>query len=101
MRKAARRLEDFQASAPYFERQRLAVLLRVNQAIAHGRSPRIVRSIRRLISTNARRLSRYAILEPKILGLGLNLNRALDDLADHLEEGTSEPGDSDQKHRRP
>jgi len=92
MRKAAQRLEGFQASAPYFERRRLTLLLRVNQAITHGRSPKIVRSIRRLVSTNARRLSRYAILEPNIVGLGLNVNRALDDLADQLDgdDGTNQ-----------
>jgi hypothetical protein len=57
----------------------------VKQAIEHGRTPKVVRSIRRLLATTARSVSRYAILEPNISGIGINLNRALDDLADQLD----------------
>lgn len=82
---AARRLEGFSASAPYFERRRLLLLLRVKSFIEHGRTPKGIRSVRRLLATTVRSISRYAILEPNVQGVGLNLNRALDDLADRLD----------------
>ena len=82
---AARKLEGFESPAPYFERRRLLLLLRVRQAITQGRTPKAVRSIRRLVAATARSISRYAILEPNWQGIGVNLNRALDDLADQLD----------------
>jgi len=85
MVQAARKLEGFESPAPYFEKRRLLLLLRVRQAIMHGRTPKTVRSIRRLVAATARSISRYAILEPNWQGLGVNLNRALDDLADQLD----------------
>jgi tetratricopeptide (TPR) repeat protein len=85
MLQAVRRLEGFEASAPYFERRRLLLLLRVKQAAEQGRTAKGLRSIRRLMATTARSISRYSILEPNISGVGVNLNRALDDLADRLD----------------
>ena len=85
MKAAANRLQGFRSTAPYFEQRRLAILIRVNQALSSGSSPKITRSLRRLMATTARSVSRYAILEPNLSGVGLNLNRVLEDLADHLE----------------
>jgi tetratricopeptide (TPR) repeat protein len=100
MARAAHQLEGFRATAPYFERRRLALLLQVNRAIEHGRTPTIVRSIRRLMAATARSVSRYAVLEPNISGIGLNFNHALDDLADHLDPLPDKPHPSPSPSRK-
>jgi len=89
MQMAARYLEGFEGSAPYFERRRLIFLLRVNQALQSGRSPKITRSLRRWLADSARGASRYLILEPNIAGLGVNLNAMLNDLADRIDDRLS------------
>lgn len=89
MQVAARYLEGFEGSAPYFERRRLVFLLRVQQALRTGSTPKIKRSLRRRLADSARGLSRYLILEPNIAGLGFNLNAMLNDLADRIDDRLS------------
>ncbi|MDP3115970.1 MAG: hypothetical protein Q8N19_02525 [Phenylobacterium sp.] len=88
MQQAARKLEGFESTAPYFEKRRLLLLLRAKQVIELGRTPKNIRSIRRLVAATARSINRYAILEPNWNGLGVNINKALDDLADRLDPPT-------------
>jgi tetratricopeptide (TPR) repeat protein len=93
MQVAARYLEGFEGSAPYFERRRLVFLLRVHQALRTGSTPKIKRSLRRWLADSARGLSRYLILEPNVVGLGFNLNAMLNDLADRIDDRLSMASD--------
>jgi len=90
LQRAAGRLGGFTGSSPFFERRRMAVLIRINQIIATGRTPKIQRSLGRWLAVGVRSFSRYTILEPNINGIGLNGNQILNDIADRLDTRTED-----------
>jgi tetratricopeptide (TPR) repeat protein len=76
---ANQRLRDSRGSAPYFEQQRLAFLVAVEDALKHGSSPAAFERIRLWLLDPVRLFNRWVMLEPNFFGLGVRVNNILED----------------------
>ena len=67
-------------AAPYFEERRLNLILYLTNAIADAKAATGLPALMRALSEPVRALNRYVMLQPNIMGVGLNLNAIADDL---------------------
>jgi tetratricopeptide (TPR) repeat protein len=78
-------LETASMQQPYFEKLRLSYIVAVQDALRALAEKRPLPKSTGL-STFLRSLSRYLLLQPNIAGIGINLNNALDDIADRATD---------------
>ena len=81
LHEAKRLLESLEIATPYFNSRRLELIVNVQATMKSGRSASIVEATRAILTNMARSAGRYLILQPNFMGLGLNLNAIIDDLA--------------------
>ena len=74
-------LENLNVTVPYFATRRLELLVNVQATMDSGPSVPIVEATREILKSIARSAGRYFVLQPNFMGLGLNLNSIIDDLA--------------------
>jgi tetratricopeptide (TPR) repeat protein len=74
-------LQALELSDPYFRERRDALLLSVIQTQRTGTSSSLVQDARRALSGMAAAASRYLMLEPNFMGLGIKVNKILEDVA--------------------
>jgi tetratricopeptide (TPR) repeat protein len=75
---------------PYFEKLRLSHIVTVQDALAALAEKRPLPKSSGFLAV-LRSLSRYIQLQPNIVGIGINLNNALDDIADRIADRSGEP----------
>jgi tetratricopeptide (TPR) repeat protein len=66
--------------APYFEERRLNLMLYLTNAIADAKASTGLPALMRALAEPMRALNRYVMLQPNIMGVGLNLNAVAEDL---------------------
>lgn len=74
-------LENLNIATPYFSNRRLELIVNVQATMESGRSVSIIEATREMLAGMARSAGRYLILKPSFMGLGLNINSIIDDLA--------------------
>lgn len=92
LRLAAQRLRASRGSAPYFEQQRLALLVAVEDALRNPGDKGLLAKVQRLIGDRAQLFNRYVMLEPNINGFGFRLNNLIEDLAKGRPPSKPPPG---------
>lgn len=75
-------LQAAQVQEPYFRERRNHFLLNVQESLAAGTSETLVRKTRRLVaSLFSRSTISYLILQPNIMGIGIDLGKIFEDLS--------------------
>jgi tetratricopeptide (TPR) repeat protein len=74
-------LMSVRAQDPYFRERRDNYLLKVQEAMISGTSPSLTKSSRGLLASVTRSISRYLILRPTIMGMGVDVGKVLEDLS--------------------
>jgi hypothetical protein len=74
-------LKSLRVQDPYFRERRDAYLLKVQEAMISGTSPTLTKSSRGLLASVARGISRYLILRPTIMGMGVDVGKVFEDLS--------------------
>ncbi|MDP6843171.1 MAG: hypothetical protein QGH73_15990 [Rhodospirillales bacterium] len=86
LKEAKNLLENRKMAEPYFEQRRLKLLIGVQSTIKDGRSETAAQAARSLLSAMARSASKYLMLQPNFMGVGINVNSILDDIAKNSHE---------------
>ncbi|HEX8901580.1 tetratricopeptide repeat protein [Vitreimonas sp.] len=82
IRVAIGRLKGVKAQAPYFETRKLALLLHLQEALADtSKSGNWLDAIQQLLKAPMRAFSRYAIVQPTVFGVGVDLKAMIIDAA--------------------
>jgi len=87
--KAETLLRQAKPSAPYFRKERDAMLLSVVETQRNGPSNSVVQRAKQILGGLARTARRYLILEPNIMGIGVDIGKLVDDLAKGTEAHSS------------
>ncbi len=97
--KAETLLRQAEPSAPYFRKERDAMLLSVVETQRNGPSNSVVQRAKQILGGLARTARRYLILEPNIMGVGVDVGKLIDDLSKgtdaHSKGAPNKPIESD------
>lgn len=64
---------------PFFELRKSELLVEISNCLAQGNCKRKTRIVKHMATKLATFASRYLILQPNVVGLGININRIIDD----------------------
>ena len=84
-------LRDLQLSIPYFKERRDALLLSVIDTGRSGSSGSVIQAARRALAGIAATATRYLLLQPNFMGLGIRVDTILDDLAKRCDDHPVSP----------
>lgn len=68
-------------NGPYFRERRDAYLLNVQEALVSGVSQPLIQRTRRLLAYIAQSATRYLILKPSFMGMGVDVGKVFEDIA--------------------
>lgn len=95
-------LQTLEVPEPYFRERRDSFLLNVMEAINSGPSKSLIARTRELLATIAKATSSYLVLQPNIMGIGVDINKAFNDFSSSVKrsEKHSEKSSKEGKSHR-